>query len=72
MEAIISHGVKNTILILFYSQEPPFPFALTYDMVLHNVPKCVNPCENSTNIIPVLSPATVYNFALIYDTAPPV
>ena len=47
MEAAHSHGVKNTTLILLYSQEPLFPFALTYDMLLHNMPKC----KKSRNII---------------------
>ena len=40
MEAAHSHGVKNTTLILFYFQRLLPDFALTYDMVLHNMPKC--------------------------------
>lgn len=40
MKATHSHGVKNTTLILLYLQELPFDFALTCDMVLHNIPKC--------------------------------
>ena len=47
MEAACLHGVKNITLILFYLWEHPFPFALTYDMVVHNIPKC----EKSRNII---------------------
>ena len=37
MEASNSHGGKNITLILFYSQEHPFLFALTCDMVLEAV-----------------------------------
>lgn len=42
MEATLSHVVKNTTLILFYSQEYLFPFALTYGTALHKNSKCVN------------------------------
>lgn len=47
MKASHSHKVKHTTLILFYSQILPFPFALTCDMVLPNMPKR----EKSHNII---------------------
>jgi hypothetical protein len=47
MEAINSHGGKNITLIHVLSHELLFPFALTYDMALHNMSKC----EKSRNII---------------------
>ena len=40
MEAACLRGVKYITLILFYFQEHLFPFALTYDMALHNILKC--------------------------------
>ena len=42
MEAINSPGGKNTPFIPFLSPKPLFSFALTYDMALHNTPKCEN------------------------------
>lgn len=42
MEAACLHGGLYITLILFYSQELPFLFAFTYDMVLHNILKCEN------------------------------
>ena len=42
MEAANSYGGKNTTLILFCFQEHMFFFSFTYDMALHNTPKCEN------------------------------
>ena len=42
MEYANSLGGTNTTLILFCPKEYPFLFAFTYDMVLHNTPKCEN------------------------------
>lgn len=41
MEYFTRYGLEfNPFLKNFYFQEHPFPFALTYDMVLHIIPKC--------------------------------
>ena len=49
--------------------EHTFPFALTCDMVLHNIPKCVKPQENQRIFILITIPVTAYPFAFTCDTA---